>query len=88
MIENQNFGQALEAMALGQIVTRMGWNGKNMWIFMQVGNVVSKDYIPNFKSLPERVKDKFIELNKDVVFRQSITIMTADGTLQPGWHPS
>ena len=33
-----NFGQALEAMKLGRKVCRVGWNGKNMFLFLVPGS--------------------------------------------------
>ena len=30
-----NFGQALEILKAGHLVTREGWNGKGMWIGIQ-----------------------------------------------------
>lgn len=83
-----SFGEATAAMEEGKIVARQGWNGNGMWLFMQIANVVPKDFIPNFKSLPDAVKQKLITLDTDVVFNKSITIMTAQKSLQPGWHPS
>jgi len=87
-MEKLNYGQALDALQNGCILARDGWNGKGMWIFMQIGNIVSKDFIPNFKSLPDSVKAKLSGIDKDVVFNASVTMMTAQGTMQPGWHPS
>ena len=83
-----DYGQALKVLEAGGIVTRPGWNGNNMFIFMQVGNKVPKAFIPNFKSLPDKVKKILEEKDEDVVFNQSITMYTAQGTMQPGWHPS
>jgi len=37
-----NFGQALEALKEGKKVQREGWNGKGMWIELQVPDVNSK----------------------------------------------
>ncbi len=31
MVENQNFGQAIEALKQGKRVARQGWNGKGMF---------------------------------------------------------
>lgn len=40
MIENQNFGQAIEAAKSGKRIARQGWNGKGMWLCL----VKSNDY--------------------------------------------
>tara|TARA_R110000868_G_scaffold194416_1_gene439838 strand:- start:418 stop:726 length:309 start_codon:yes stop_codon:yes gene_type:complete len=83
-----NFGQAIEAMNNGKMVSRSGWNGKNMFIYKTVGNTVSADFIPKFASLPDSVKE-FLEVRKmDVVFLPSITMYTATGEMQPGWLAS
>ena len=37
-----NFGQALEAAKLGSRIQREGWNGKGMWIGLQVPDAHSK----------------------------------------------
>lgn len=37
-----NFGQALEALKIGQKVARMGWNGKGIFIELQVPDEHSK----------------------------------------------
>ncbi|MBP7497657.1 MAG: DUF2829 domain-containing protein, partial [Bacteroidales bacterium] len=35
----------------GKMVSRSGWNGKNMFVYKTVGNTVPKDFIPKFASL-------------------------------------
>lgn len=83
-----DFGQALEALKAGKRVARQGWNGKGMFVYMTVGNTVSKDFIPKFASLPESVKQFLEKRGEDVIFNPSITMLTATGELQPGWLAS
>lgn len=83
-----NFGQAIEAMNDGKMVSRSGWNGKNMFVYKTVGNTVSKDFIPKFASLPQSVKNYLSAKGEDVVFHPSITMYTASGEMQPGWLAS
>lgn len=83
-----NFGEALAALNEGKMVSRSGWNGKNMFIYKTVGNTVSKDFIPKFASLPEKVKAFLAERGTDVVFQPSLTMYTAAGEMQPGWLAS
>lgn len=59
MIENQDFGQAIKALKQGKRVARQGWNGKGMFIFMQVPATIPAGIIPNMQSLPQSVKDEF-----------------------------
>lgn len=83
-----DFGQAIAAMNDGKMVSRSGWNGKNMFVYKTVGNTVSKDFIPKFASLPQSVKDFLGKKDADVVFHPSITMYTAAGEMQPGWLAS
>lgn len=41
-----NFGQAIEALKAGKRVTRPGWNGKGMWLALQVPDGGSKMTLP------------------------------------------
>jgi hypothetical protein len=41
-----NFGDALVALKAGHRVTRSGWNGKSMWLNLQVPDANSKMTLP------------------------------------------
>lgn len=41
-----NFGQAIELLKQGKKVQRNGWNGKNMWLELQVPDEHSKMSLP------------------------------------------
>lgn len=41
-----NFGQALEALKNGQRVARAGWNGRGMWLALQLPDANSKMSLP------------------------------------------
>jgi hypothetical protein len=41
-----NFGQAIEALKQGKKVSRSGWNGKGMWLALQVPDANSKMSLP------------------------------------------
>jgi hypothetical protein len=83
-----NFGQALEALNDGQMVQRIGWNGKGQFVYKTVGNTVSADFIPKFASLPDSVKTFLGKKGEPVVFNPSLTLYNAQGEMQPGWLPS
>lgn len=52
-----NFGQALDALKLGSKVQRSGWNGKGLWLELQVPDAHSKMTLPYiFMSYPEDAK--------------------------------
>jgi hypothetical protein len=46
MNEQMNFGEAIEALKAGERVTRLGWNGKDMWLALQVPDEHSKMTLP------------------------------------------
>ena len=54
-----SFGKAIEALKQGKRVQRQGWNGKGMFIFMQVPSEVSMEIVPKMTSLPDSVKKEF-----------------------------
>jgi len=83
-----NFGDAIQALNEGKMLSRSGWNGKGMFIYKTVGNTVSKDFIPKFASLPESVKSFLADIGEDVVFHPSFTMYTATKEMQPGWLAS
>lgn len=41
-----DFGEALDALKKGYKVARAGWNGKGMWLSMQVPDAHSKMSLP------------------------------------------
>lgn len=53
------FGEAIKALHEGKRVQRKGWNGKGLFIFMQVPSSVPADIVPKMTSLPQSVKDEF-----------------------------
>lgn len=79
------FGQIIDALNEGLMAARSGWNGKGMFIYKTVGNVVEESFIPNFKSLPANVKTFLQAKGGPVTFHPSITMYTAQGDMQPGW---
>jgi len=56
MNENANgmsFGLAIEAMKLGNKVCRVGWNGKDMFIFLVAGSTFQVNRLPLNQFYPE-----------------------------------
>lgn len=43
---SMNFGDALQALKAGSRVARTGWNGKGMWLELQVPDAHSKMTLP------------------------------------------
>lgn len=46
MNPRQDFGWALRRLRAGESVARTGWNGKNMWLKLQVPDANSKMTLP------------------------------------------
>ena len=42
----KNFGEAISELKKGNKVTRKGWNGKNMWLELQIPDAHSKMTLP------------------------------------------
>ena len=62
---NKSFGEVIEALKEGKMATRIGWNGKGLFVFMQVPSIINKDIVPKMQSLPQSVKDEFEKRFKD-----------------------
>lgn len=45
-MSNLNFGKALEALENGKRVGRSGWNGKGLWVELQLPDAHSKMTLP------------------------------------------
>lgn len=45
-MRDQDFGWALDRLRAGDYVQRTGWNGKGMWIALQVPDAHSKMTLP------------------------------------------
>lgn len=96
------FGQALEEVKQGRLVTRKGWNGKGMFIFMRPADELHVGFVArDIKSLPQGVKDyyhqdcvdengKLLDLAKEdvVKFTAYLCMKAADGTIVNGWLAS
>lgn len=88
MNRNLNFGQAVEALKLGKRVARQGWNGKGMFVFQRPGDVLSKNFLPNVKSLPDAVKKYLIDQDRDIEFTPYFCMYSATGDIVNGWLAS
>lgn len=78
MTENQNFGQAIEALKEGKRVAREGWNGKNMFVY----------YVPStkFTALTDIGKELAGE-DGLVQYNAYLAIKNVNGTVS-AWVPS
>ncbi len=80
---NLNFGLAIEALKRGERVTRPGWNGKGMYLWL----------LPAAKLKAESCKEPHLKAVADanggeIEASGSIRMMTADKKVVTGWLPS
>lgn len=97
METNQTFGQALVAVKEGKLISREGWNGKNMFVFKHPEDSIPVTAIKNIKSLPEAVKQKLTAHGEThyfsgeeikVKFTAYLCMFAADGSVVNGWLAS
>ena len=100
--EYGTFGQAIESIKEGMLVTRKGWNGKGMFIFIRSADELQISFVANdIKSLPKKVKEYYMQycVDKDgnaielkdndvVKFTSYICMKAFDGTIVNGWLAS
>ena len=93
-----SFGQALKSLKSGFLVTRKGWNGKGMFIFMRPADQLPIQFVvKDIKSLPTGVKQYYAQdlecisekPEEDTVeFTAYLCMKAADGTIVNGWLAS
>lgn len=74
-----SFGDAIVALKAGKRVARAGWNGKGMWLLLVPGSSVPA---LNPNSPYAKAGLTSVEIGAH------IDMMTAQGTMQPGWLAS
>lgn len=89
-----NFGKAIEALKEGKMVQRTGWNGKGMFIFMQVPSKIGSEIVPKMTSLPQQVKNEFEkrfnnpEKQLDAIHYDNQIAIVNSSNMINGWSPS
>ncbi len=83
MNENLNFGDAIKALKEGKKVTRKGWNGKNIWLWLKPATTIKA----------ERCKDPMLKEIVDANGGEAealgtICMKTADNKILTGWLAS
>lgn len=79
---NKNFGYAIEALKMGQKVSRAGWNGKGMYLWLLPSTTVPLAWCKegHLKQLAEKTGA--------VECLGSIRMLTADNKVLTGWLAS
>jgi hypothetical protein len=75
---SMTFGHAIEAMRKGMRVTRLGWNGRSMWLTLSPGGVVSHD-----KFWAARNAEFALAQGGVAEVRPYVTMKTADDCIVP-----
>lgn len=82
-----NFGEAIEALKNGKLVSRSGWNGKGMYVVKQIPATIGLDIIPKMQSLPQAAKDNLLKREQPIAYTNQMLIVNADGRAD-SWVPS
>ena len=69
-----NFGQAIEVLKTGNKVTRVGWNGKDMFLFIVQGSQFKVNRPPLLGIYPE---------GTEINYRPHIDMKTVNGEIVP-----
>ena len=85
MQQNKTFGDAIEALKQNKRVARMGWNGKNMFLFLLPAGTVPTKAIhdSNLRQVIESQLD-----GETFEALGSIRMFTADKKILTGWLAS
>ena len=75
------YGEAIEHLRRGGVVSRHGWNGSGMYVFKQVPSKVPKEIIHKMSSLPEKVKTKMIESDTFPYYQNQMSIVDSFGKI-------
>lgn len=86
------FGHAIEALKRGCRVCREGWEGKGLFVFMQVPAQIPADVVPKMTSLPHSVKDEIGRRAKEggpegLSYSNQLALVKPDNSVN-GWAPS
>lgn len=85
--KNLPFGEAIWALKRGEMIQREGWNGKGLFVFMQVPAEIGEEIIPKMQSLPRSVKDEFNKRGGSITYQNQMALVYPDNSIH-GWAPS
>ncbi len=91
-----SFGDALEAIKNGKLMTRKGWNGKGMFIFQRTQDYLPISFLLGERSIPDSVKAYFnrkyqpqtFHYDPKVSFTGYLCMKAADDSIVNGWLAS
>lgn len=82
-----NFGDAIAALKRGEKVARAGWNGKGMWLTLNLGSAPQDCLVGCFI---EGIEDRLFDVGAEgtTVRLPNIDMRTATGSTCRGWFAS
>ena len=87
MTTNHSFGEAISAAKEGKRISREGWNGKGMFVFMQVPSEVPESIIPKMSSLPNDVKAELVRRGGSIRYQNQLAMVYPNNNIY-GWVAS
>ncbi len=87
MQTNKTFGEAIAAAKEGKRISRAGWNGKGMFVFVQVPSEVPEAIIPKMSSLPNDVKAELARRGGNIRYQNQMAMVYPDNNIY-GWLAS
>jgi hypothetical protein len=81
------YGEAIKLLQEGKLLSREGWNGKGMFVFMQIPSFIDIEIIPKMQSLPEEVKKEFIKRGNSISYSNQFAIVNKNNNIN-GWVAS
>ena len=79
--KHHTYGEAIEHLRKGGMISREGWNGTGMYVFKQVPSKVPASVVPAMSSLPEAVKERMIREETSPDYHNQMAIVKPDGTI-------
>lgn len=83
--DNMNFGLAIEAMKMGKRVARTGWNGKNMFIYLEGGYGIAP---LDLRGPAATHVFPLVDCKETVEICQHIDMKSVDNSIVVGWLAS
>lgn len=78
-----DFGKAIEALKEGKKVTRNGWNGKNMWLWLKPATTIKSEWCK------DHILKEIVDANGgEAEALGTICMKTADNKILTGWLAS
>ena len=83
----RDFGGALTCLKAGRRIARKGWNGKGLFVFMQIPAEIDEEIVPKMQSLPQSVKDEFARRGGSIRYSNQMALVSPNNSIN-GWAPS